>query len=450
MDLLTPPKRQRIQSRKKVVVLCDHPLYPSGVGTQADFLINGLIETGKWKFVCLGAAIRHQDMRTIQVNEHYIIKPVVGFGTKEDIRQILLTEKPDAVLIFTDPRQFLWLWEIEDEVRQVCPITYWHVWDNDPAPTFNKVWYRSTDQINCISKLTYELVKQVIPTESDKVSYIPHAFPDSYYEQSDPVLVKQYRQKMLGDRATVPTFLWVNRNATRKMPNDVLNAWSLFVKQLQAKHGAMTANLIMHTQPHDHEGPNLFETMKMLGLDKTGTVKFSVNHVSPQEMRLIHEIVDCTINISKAEGFGLPTLISSMLGKPSIMNFTGGLRDQAINATGEEVAIIVKPAARTMVGSQIVPFIYDDHVNVEDVAEAMMKMYELGPGGRKDLGMKAKLHAQEAFSYSKMIGDWGRTLEGAIERHKANRGFWELVELDGSAPETLPPMMNDKRQVKDQ
>ena len=167
-------------------------------------------------------------------------------------------------------------------------------------------------------------------------------------------------------------------------------------------------------------------------------------------MRLIHEIVDCTINISKAEGFGLPTLISSMLGKPSIMNFTGGLRDQAINEAGEEVAIIVKPATRTMVGSQIVPFIFDDHVNVNDVAEAMMKIYELGPNGRKSLGEKAKQHAREAFSYSKMISEWDRTLGQAIERHKASNGFWELVELDGSPPETLPPMMNDRRQVKDQ
>jgi glycosyltransferase involved in cell wall biosynthesis len=447
MDLLTPPKRQRIQHRKKVVVLCDHPLYPSGVGTQANFLIQGLVETGKWKFVCLGAAIKHQDMRTIQVNENYIIKPVVGFGTKEDVRKILYTEKPDVVLIFTDPRQFLWLWEMEDEIRQVCPIAYWHVWDNDPAPIFNKVWYRSTDQINCISKLTYDLVTEVIPSEKDRVCYIPHAFPDSYLKPYEPGQVKQYRQKMLGGRALFPTYLWVNRNATRKMPNDVLNAWSMFVSRLNKEKGYMDVNLVMHTQPHDPEGPNLFETVKMLKLDKTNTVKFSINHVSPEEMKMIHESTDCTVNISKAEGFGLPTLISAMAGKPSIVNFTGGLKDQAVNKNGDEVAIIVRPSARTMVGSQIVPFIYDDHVDVNDVADAMMKMYELGAKGRSELGQKAREHAQEAFNFTQMISDWDRTLELSVIRHKARTGSWELIELDGLEAETLPPMMNDRRQV---
>jgi hypothetical protein len=26
---------------------------------------------------------------------------------------------------------------MEDEIHQICPITYWHVWDNDPYPAFN-------------------------------------------------------------------------------------------------------------------------------------------------------------------------------------------------------------------------------------------------------------------------------------------------------------------------
>ena len=68
------------------------------------------------------------------LNPDFVIKPVDGFGNHEIIRNILINERPDAVLLFTDPRQFFWLWDIEDEIHQICPITYWHVWDNDPYP----------------------------------------------------------------------------------------------------------------------------------------------------------------------------------------------------------------------------------------------------------------------------------------------------------------------------
>ena len=32
--------------KKKILMLCDHPLVPSGVGTQARYLIEGLLKTG--------------------------------------------------------------------------------------------------------------------------------------------------------------------------------------------------------------------------------------------------------------------------------------------------------------------------------------------------------------------------------------------------------------------
>lgn len=104
--------------------------------------------TGKYTFRCLGGAIKHPNYETTAVTPDFIIKPVDNFGTPDILRNVLVNERPDAVLLFTDPRQFMWVWEMEDEIRQFCPITYWHVWDNDPYPDFNDVWYRSTDLIN--------------------------------------------------------------------------------------------------------------------------------------------------------------------------------------------------------------------------------------------------------------------------------------------------------------
>ena len=133
----------------KVLVLSDHALSTSGVGTQTRHLINGLLKKDCWTFRQFGAAIKHTNYDTVVVNEDFIIKPIDGFGNPDLIRVTLATEKPDLLFIFTDPRFFTWLFEIEDEIHQICPIVWWHVWDNYPYPKFNNTFYAATDVINC-------------------------------------------------------------------------------------------------------------------------------------------------------------------------------------------------------------------------------------------------------------------------------------------------------------
>ena len=48
-------------NKKKILVLSDHPLSPSGVGTQTKYMIEALLKTGRYQVVCLGGAIKHND-----------------------------------------------------------------------------------------------------------------------------------------------------------------------------------------------------------------------------------------------------------------------------------------------------------------------------------------------------------------------------------------------------
>lgn len=391
----------------------------SGVGVQSRFLIQGLIDTGKYTFRCLGGAVKHPNYDPIAVNQDFIIKPVDGFGNHDVVRNILVNERPDAVLLFTDPRQFTWLWEIEDEVHQFCPITYWHVWDNDPYPEFNGVWYRSTDLINCLSYKTYELVKPHFP---EKTGYVPHAFPENVYFRMPAAQVDELRHLNFKERSDWFVGLWVNRNATRKMPNDVLNAWKKFLDDLEAKHGHRKAMLIMHTDPVDSEGPNLFATVDMLGINEH--VMFSNQKVEFHDMNALYNCVDFVVNVSKAEGFGLAALSALMVGKPLIGLKTGGMTRQLVDyRDGTEHGVAIEPAARTLVGSQMVPYIYDDHVNYLDVADAYMKLYEsnLSPQWREDIAAKNIAYAQHEFNYGKMIEDWDRSLGETIDKFKKQK-----------------------------
>lgn len=425
-DLFIKPKK-----KKKILMLSDHPLAPSGVGVQARFLIEGLVNTGNYSFRCLGGAIKHQDYRTIQVNEDFIVKPVDGFGTHDMMRSLLITEKPDALLIFTDPRQFIWLWEIEDEIHQVCPITYWHVWDNDPYPAFNRPWYESTDLINCLSYKTYELVKPHFP---EKTEYIPHAFPKHIYFEIPKEEVDKLAVQNFGPKAGWFKALWVNRNATRKLPADVLDGWKLFLDKLEAKHGHRNAVMIMHTDPNDPEGPNLLAVAEMMGLQNN--VWFSTDKLGFDRMNILHNLVDTVVNVSKNEGFGLSTLVSLQVGKPIITLKTGGETRQVIDhRNGNELGVGLEPIKRCMVGSQLVPYIYEDFAGTEELADAFLKVFEYTPEEKEDIKIKAKDYVDYEFNMDKIIKRWDETLTTCIDNFKAgNTNTWSIQKIEPIIP----------------
>ena len=84
----------------KVFTISDHPLSPSGVGTQTKYVCEALLKSGKFQIISFGGAIKHDDYRTVVVNEDFIIKPINGFGNPESLRVVLATEKPDILFLF--------------------------------------------------------------------------------------------------------------------------------------------------------------------------------------------------------------------------------------------------------------------------------------------------------------------------------------------------------------
>jgi glycosyltransferase involved in cell wall biosynthesis len=412
--------------KKKVIVLSDHALSPSGVGNQTRHLINGLLAKGGWSFRQFGAAIKHQNYDTIVVNEDFIIKPIDGFGDRNLLRVTLATEKPDAILIFTDPRFFTWLFEMEDEIHQVCPIAWWHVWDNLPSPTFNEPFYRGTDLLNCHSHLTYQMVSERYP---EKTNFVPHAIPPGLFAPIPSYMKSFNKVKLLGeDRKDHFVGLWINRNARRKRPSDVIESWKIFLDRLQAKHGHRKATLIMHTDPFDPEGPNLVEVSSYFGVEPN--VVFSRERLDYDKMNVLHNVSDFCVNISYAEGFGLSTLEAMTVGNPIVAIKTGGLTRQVVDhRDGTENGVALPVEMKTLVGSQQVPYIYEDYVSSETTANAYMKLYEMGPDERKKLGEKAKAYADTEFGYQKTIDMWDKTLGDLIKNWKTNHKNWELQKL---------------------
>jgi glycosyltransferase involved in cell wall biosynthesis len=402
----------------KVITLGDHPLSPSGVGTQTKYICQALLESGKFQILSLGGAIKHSNYNPVAVspwNEDWKIIPVDGYGTPEMIRSILRNEKPDIVWLMTDPRFYEWFWLIENEIRPICPVVYYHVWDNYPAPYFNKKYYESNDYIACISKLTHDIVKEVAPEVNS--SYIPHAVDSSVFTLGTPEKRQELRAKVFpeADREKF-IFLWNNRNARRKQSGSLVWWYSEWLKEnnLQDK-----VKLILHTDPKDSHGQDLLHMIEHLGIDN-GEVMFSTEKLNLNEMCNLYHIADCTINISDAEGFGLATLESLSCGTPIIATMTGGLQEQVIGPNGE-CGIPLFPSSKAIIGSQQVPYIYEDRISAKSFKAALTKIYNMSPEARTELGKLGHEHILQNYNFENFNSRW---VSYMLKVHEES-GAWE-------------------------
>jgi len=383
----------------KIMIIGDHILSPSGVGTQIKHMVDFLHKTGKYQFICLGGAIKHPDYRPQKIDlygEDLIIYPVDGYGNQDIIRSVLRTQKPDILWFMTDPRFYDWLWDIEDEIRACVPMVYYHVWDNYPYPKFNKPFYDSNDVIVSISKLTSDIVKTVAPNVQEL--YLPHSVDTNIFTKYDSQELAQFKSENFQNKFVV---FWNSRNAKRKMSGSVLWWFADFLNKV----GKDKASLLMHTDPKDPNGQDLEAILNELDL-VNGEVKFSASRISQQEMSLLYNVADVTVNISDAEGFGLSCLESLACETPVIANLTGGLTEQIRNDRGDTFGIAIKSSSSAIIGSQQVPFIYEDRVSKEDFISALETMYNMTKEKRSELGKKGREHIIENYNPDIFLPKW--------------------------------------------
>ena len=416
-----------MSKKTKIFVISDHPFSPSGVGTQTRYFIESLIKTGEYSFICFGGAIKHENYQPQQIADYgddWVVYPVDGYGTQETVRSVLRTERPDLLWFMTDPRFFPWLWEIEDEIRSLVPMVYYHVWDNLPYPDYNKIWYDSCDHVVCISKVTHDIVKNVSPDVDS--CYLPHAVDSKVFKPLDEKEINEFKQvSNLEDKFVV---FWNNRNARRKQSGSLIFWFNKFLDRV----GRENATLIMHTEPKDPNGPDLIAQVNKLGLIN-GEVQFSQQKVDAAQLAKIYNTADVTVNISDAEGFGLATLESLSCGTPIIVNMTGGLQEQVTD--GENwFGVGIEPASKAVIGSQDIPYIYEDRINEDDFVDALEKIYNMSKEERKSLGELGRAHVLSNYNFKKFEISWQELIKDILKKHGSwdnRKGYnsWELVEV---------------------
>ena len=304
-------------------------------------------------------------------------------------------------------------------------MVYYHVWDNYPYPNYNKIWYDSCDHVACISKVTHDIVKTVAPNTN--CSYLPHAVDsESYRPFKEEEISKLREQSNIDDNKFI--VFWNNRNARRKQSGSLVYWFAKFLDKV----GKDKARLIMHTDPGDPNGPNLVAQINNLGL-LNGEIQFSKQKVEASHLAAMYNMADVTVNISDAEGFGLATLESLSCGTPIIVNMTGGLQEQVTD--GESwFGVGIEPISKAVIGSQDIPYIYEDRINEDDFVEALEKLYNMSRKERQEMGNEGRDHVIKNYNFENLQESWKEMINENINKFgswETRTGYksWELIEV---------------------
>ena len=431
--------------RKKILLLCDDLRMHSGVATMArSFVIN---TAHKYNWFQLGAALKHPDVgkqfdlsqdigdRMNVPDASVFVKPSTGYGNAQEIRLLLKEQKPDAIFIFTDPRYWIWLFEIEREIRNKIPIVWLNIWDDYPAPMYNKVYYNSVDTLMSISKQTKNINELVLGEEaSDKIiKYVPHGIDSSHFypigkEHENYNLLQEFKSTMFKGKDYKFIVFFNSSNIQRKHPADAIAAYQVFCDYI-GKEAAKECAFVLHTSISDQHGTDLKAVKEAITDPEYVNIFFSNAKLETPQMNLLYNTSDLCLLPSSNEGWGLAITEAMMAGTMISANVTGGMQDQMRfeNDKGEwinfdpdfpsnhlgtykkcgEWAMPIFPSNRSLAGSPLTPYIFDDRCSIEDIAQSIKGVYDLGKEERDRRGLLGREWAMsdEAQMSAKAMAD---------------------------------------------
>ena len=416
------PKNQR----KKILLICDDIRVHSGVATVAKEIVIHTAHHFNW--VQMAGAITHPDKgKVIDLSEHVNemtkttdasvkLYPQDGYGNAEILREVIRAEKPDAIMLFTDPRYFAWVFNMEQEIRKNIPITYLNIWDDYPAPMYNRSYYEACDLLMGISKQTVNINKLVLKDrEKNRIfKYIPHGLNSKIYFplNENEKEFNNFKKQIFKGNTPKFTMFFNSRNIRRKQIPDALLAYRAFLDSLPLQE-ALQCKFVLHTELVTDAGTDLAAVHEYLFGEKYGEcVVFSTQKLSQPQLNYLYNMADVQILITSNEGWGLSLTEAMLAGTPIIANVTGGMQDQMrfVDENGKwftpnadvpsnhrgtykehgEWAFPVYPTSRSVQGSPSTPYIYDDRCSWEDTFERIKEVYNLTPEERKTRGLKGR------------------------------------------------------------
>jgi hypothetical protein len=444
-----------LEQRKKILLICDDIRVHSGVATVGREVVINTSQHFNW--VNIAGSISHPEVGkrldlSQSTNESngltdssVFLYPVNDYGGPDVLRQIIELEKPDAIMLITDPRYFIWLFSIENEIRKNIPITYLNIWDDYPAPLYNKAFYEACDLLMGISKQTVNINNIVLGEKAKNkvVRYVPHGLNEKLMHPITPKdpsweNLQTFKKQFFEGKEYDFVLFFNSRNIRRKQIPDTMLAYKFFIDQLPEEK-AKKCCFVLHTELINEHGTDLSAIQELFLNEEKYNIIITNKIFNNYEMSLLYNITDAQILLTSNEGWGLSLTEAILTGNPIIANVTGGMQDQMrfedengewftpsleipSNHTGKykkhgEWAYPVFPSNRSIQGSPPTPYIWDDRCRPEDAAEQIMAIYSLSKEERKAKGLKGREWA---------LGEAGFT--GRIQGERIIEAFKELFK----------------------
>jgi glycosyltransferase involved in cell wall biosynthesis len=417
-----------LEQRKKILLICDDIRVHSGVATVGREIVVHTAQHFNW--VNIAGSINHPeqgkrldlskstDEAAGTTDSSVILYPTNDYGGPDLLRQIIKMEKPDAIMLITDPRYFTWLFQMENEIRKDIPITYLNIWDDYPAPLYNKAFYEACDLLMGISKQTVNINNIVLGDKAKNkiIKYIPHGLNEKNYfpiskDHEHYVPFQEFKKNLLQNEEFDFIMFFNSRNIRRKQIPDTMLAYKYFIDQLPIEKAKKCA-FVLHTELITDHGTDLLAIQELLLNGEQYNVIFTNKIMNTMEMNFLYNLSDVQILLTSNEGWGLSLTEAILAGNPIIANVTGGMQDQMrfedeegnwftptpqipSNHTGKykkcgEWAFPVFPTNRSIQGSPQTPYIWDDRCTSEDAAKQIMAVYSLNKEDRKAKGLKGR------------------------------------------------------------
>ncbi|MBC8427902.1 MAG: glycosyltransferase [Candidatus Pelagibacter sp.] len=468
MTQIKLPKLRKINpnriKKKKILLMSDDLRMHSGVATVSKDIVLETIH--KYDWVQIAGAINHPESGKIfdmssALREEYGLEdpylkiyPVDGYGNPDLLREVIDIEKPDAILHYTDPRFWIWLYNMEHEIRQNIPIFYYNIWDDLPDPYYNENYYRSSDLLMGISKQTYGINKRILSDYANwQIKYVPHGINSTRFhkvEDKNDTKFKKFESDTGLDKFKFK-LLYSNRNIRRKVPGDVVMAYKHFMDKLTPEQQKECC-LVFHTQPSDDNGTDLRAVCKRMIPDYNVLFTYDTydRPFNDDEMNFLFNSADVYINMASNEGFGLGSCEALSVGTPIIVNVTGGLQDQCgfkkkdgkyitadeyiflgSNHKGEykehgEWVKPIFPSNISLQGSPLTPYIFDDRCSSDDAGEAIGYWYEMGKEERDrcgDLGLQFVKDKNVGMDSKEMGNRFIEAIDETFEKWKPRKRY---------------------------
>jgi len=411
--------------RKKIMLICDDIKVHSGIAGVGREVVLHTAHHFNW--INIGGSIQHPDQgkrldlsqstnETMGLTDSSVIMyPTDGYGNPDMIRQLIKIEKPDAIMLITDPRYFTWLFQIENEIRKQIPITYLNIWDDYPAPLYNLPYYEACDLLMGISKQTVNINKLVLGDKANSriLKYVPHGLNHEIFKPLDKndSNLKEFKKNLFKGKEYDFALLFNSRNIRRKQIPDTILAYRYFIDTLPIEE-AKKCCLVLHTDRVNDHGTDLDAVIELIANDDKYNIIFTDARFEAYQMNMLYNSTDAQILLTSNEGWGLSLTEAILVGNPIIANVTGGMQDQMrfedeegnwftpsaevpSNHLGTykkhgEWAFPVFPVTRNLVGSPQTPYIWDDQCRAEDATEQIKNVYSLTSEERKRRGLKGR------------------------------------------------------------